>query len=72
LFLQPHRRLALTVDIYSGHQGTETFRGVQPPEHRPFRACSYSHIYGRASNSRWAAGRQYPRRYTRHPCDDRQ
>jgi hypothetical protein len=32
--------LALTIYTQSGHQGTETFGGVQPPQHRPFRACS--------------------------------
>jgi mitogen-activated protein kinase kinase kinase 13 len=32
--------LALIIYTQSGHQGTETFRGVQPPQHRPFRACS--------------------------------
>jgi hypothetical protein len=37
--IQPRCSLALTVN-YSGHQRTETFRGVQPSEHRPFRAYS--------------------------------
>ncbi len=32
--------LTLTIYTQSGHQGTETFRGIQPPQYRPFRACS--------------------------------
>jgi hypothetical protein len=32
--------LTLTIYTQSGHQGTETLRGVQPPQYCPFRACS--------------------------------
>jgi hypothetical protein len=72
LFKTPAAVLSLTIYTQSGHQGTETFRGVQPPQHRPFRACSLLPRSCRLNMSHSAAGRQYSGRYTCHPCDDRQ